>query len=45
MIEHLKDFPDNVVAFVCRGYATKHDYDTILAPAVKQASLGVLPGP
>ena len=37
MIEQLKDFPDNVVAFVCRGHVTKHDYDTVLVPAVMQA--------
>lgn len=34
MIEHLKNFPDNVVAFVCKGRVTKQDYDTILVPAV-----------
>jgi len=37
MIEHLKDFPDNVVAFVCRGHVTKGDDDTVLVPAVMQA--------
>jgi hypothetical protein len=37
MIKHLKDFPDNVVAFVCRGHVTKRDYDTVMVPAVMQA--------
>ena len=34
MIEHLKNFPDNVVAFVCRCHVTKRDYDTVLVRAV-----------
>lgn len=37
MIEHLKDFPANVVAFVCHGRVTKQDYDTVLVPAVNEA--------
>lgn len=37
MIEHLKTFPDNVLAFVCHGHVTKADYDTILVPAVESA--------
>lgn len=37
MIKHLTDFPDNVLAFVCRGHVTKQDYDTVLVPAVAQA--------
>ncbi len=37
MIEHLKTFPDNVLAFVCRGRVTKADYDTVLVPAVMNA--------
>lgn len=37
MIEHLKTFPDNVVAFVCHGHVTKADYDTVLVPAVETA--------
>ena len=37
MIEHLKDFPDNVLAFVCRGQVTKEDYETVLVPAVIEA--------
>jgi hypothetical protein len=34
MIEKLSGFPDNVLAFVCRGRVTKADYDTVLVPAV-----------
>ena len=30
MIQAMKDFPDNVVAFVCCGHVTKHDYATVL---------------
>ena len=37
MIEHLAGFPDNVVAFVCKGRVTKADYDTVLIPAVIDA--------
>ena len=37
MIEHLKEFSDNAVAFVCRGHVTKGDDDTVLVPAVMQA--------
>ena len=37
MIEHLKNFPDNVVAFICRGKVTRREYDTVLVPAVTQA--------
>jgi hypothetical protein len=37
MIEHLKTFPDNVLAFVCHGHVTKADYDTVLVPAVESA--------
>jgi SpoIIAA-like len=37
MIEHLKDFPGNVLAFVCKGHVTKQDYDTVLVPAVADA--------
>ena len=44
-MERLKDFPDNVVAFVCRDHVTKCDDDTVLVPTVIQASLGFLPGP
>ena len=36
MIEHLTNFPDNVLAFVCKGRVTKADYDTVLVPAVIQ---------
>ena len=37
MIEQLSTFPDNVLAFVCRGQVTKADYDTVLVPAVEKA--------
>ena len=37
MIERLSGFPDNVVAFVCKGQVTKADYDTVLVPAVLDA--------
>lgn len=34
MIEILKNFPDNVIAFSCEGQVTKKDYDGILVPAI-----------
>lgn len=34
MIDSLQIFPENVLAFVCRGRVTKSDYDTVLIPAV-----------
>lgn len=37
MIEHLMNFPDNVLAFVCKGRVTKGDYDAVLVPAVMNA--------
>lgn len=37
MIELLPDFPDSVVAAACKGHVTRHDYDTILIPAVDKA--------
>jgi len=37
MIEHLRDFPDNVVAFVCSGRVTTRDYETVLVPVVEAA--------
>ena len=33
MIEQLKDFPDNVVAFAFHGHVTKDDYKEVLIPA------------
>lgn len=33
-MEQLMDFPDNVIAFVCKELVTKGDYDTVLVPAV-----------
>ena len=35
VIEVLKDFPDNVAAFACRGRLTKADYETVLIPAIE----------
>ncbi len=37
MIEALPNFPDHVLAFVCRGRVTKADYDSVLVPAVMRA--------
>lgn len=37
MIELLPNFPDHVVAIVCRGRITKADYDSVLVPAVEAA--------
>jgi hypothetical protein len=36
MIEQLKTFPDNVLAFVCHGHVTKSDYEEVLVPAVEK---------
>lgn len=37
MIEVLKGFPSMVLAFACKGHVTKHDYDSVLIPAVANA--------
>lgn len=37
MIEALKGFPTKVLAFACKGHVTKHDYETVLIPAVEEA--------
>jgi hypothetical protein len=37
MIEHLPNFPANVLAFRCKGRVTKTDYDSVLVPAVEKA--------
>jgi SpoIIAA-like len=37
MIEPLKTFPANVLAFVCHGRVSKADYDRVLIPAVRDA--------
>jgi hypothetical protein len=37
VIEQLSNFPDNVVAIVCRERVTKADYDSVLVPAVEDA--------
>jgi hypothetical protein len=35
MIEHLKEFPPNGVAFACKRQVTRHDYEKILEPVVE----------
>ena len=40
MIEQLKTFPENVLAFVCKERVTKADYDSVLIPAVIAALKG-----
>jgi SpoIIAA-like len=37
MIEKLTGYPDNVLAFVCKGHVSKQDYDKVLVPAVTAA--------
>jgi SpoIIAA-like len=37
VIEELKDFPENVVGFACRGHVTRVDYENVLVPAVEKA--------
>jgi SpoIIAA-like len=37
MIERLQGFPANVLGFACHGTVKKHDYDTVLVPAVNEA--------
>ena len=37
MIEILKNFPDNVIAFSCEGQVTKEDYEGILVRAILNA--------
>ena len=37
MIEALKEFPPNVLAFTCKGHVTKRDYETVLIPTVEEA--------
>lgn len=37
MIEHLRDFPGNVVAFMCSGRVTRRDYEIVLVPVVEAA--------
>ena len=39
MIEPLKGFPANIVAFACRGHVTKSDHETVLIPTVEKAVL------
>ena len=40
MIEQLKGFPDNVLAFACREQVTRRDYESVLVPAVEAALKG-----
>ena len=37
MIERLNGFPDDVLAFVCKGHVTKADYESVLVPAITKA--------
>ncbi len=37
MLEALKGFPENTVAFAARGRLTQSDYRTVLVPAVETA--------
>ena len=37
MIEALRDFPSNVLAFECSGHVSRQDYDTVLVPKVEAA--------
>jgi len=37
MIEVLKGFPDDVLAFSCRGHVTRLDYESVLVPTVEKA--------
>ena len=37
MIEQLTNFPDNVLAFLCKGHVSKQDYESVLVPAVTKA--------
>ncbi len=37
MIEQLKGFPPQVLAFACSGKVTREDYQTVLTPAVEAA--------
>lgn len=37
MIEALSNFPDNVLAFACKGHVTRDDYETVLVPKVEDA--------
>jgi hypothetical protein len=37
MIEQLPNFPDYVLAFVCKGRVTEADYDSVLVPTVVRA--------
>lgn len=40
MIEILPNFPDNVVAVAGREQVTRHDYETVLVPALEKALEG-----
>jgi len=37
MIEALKGFPTKVLVLSWKGHVTKHDYETVLIPAVEEA--------
>ena len=36
MIEVLKGFPDNVIAFACHGHLTKAEYETVVIPDIEE---------
>ena len=35
VIEALKDFPDNIMAWAFHGHVTKADYETVLIPDIE----------
>jgi SpoIIAA-like len=37
MIEQLRDFPEGILAFACRGHVTRQEYAEVLIPAVERA--------
>lgn len=37
MIELLSGFPENVLAFACRGHVTRQEYAEVLIPTVERA--------
>ena len=37
MIETIYDFPEDIVAFACKGHVTRRDYETVLVPHVERA--------
>lgn len=37
MIEQLRDFPEGILAFACRGHVTRQEYSEVLIPTVERA--------